>query len=135
MDTYAEEQLQGKGCTPLADAVIELCRRTQYKPHTVSFHALPWSRGGAIRDTGALWDKYLELFGENLLASDITYAGGVLDSFFRPNGPLDHAQHLAAQAFGSHRTFFLTGGTTLANQVAVDALVHRHQRLLVSTLR
>lgn len=116
--------------TPFADAVLRLRGSGSPEVDIVSFHALPWSNGGSLRGTG-IQDKYDRLFGEKFLASEMTYAGPVLDSFFRPSGPLELAQRLAAAAFGSDRTFFITCGTTLANQVALEALDRPGRRILV----
>jgi len=55
----------------------------------------------------------------------------VLDSYFQPSASLDLAQHLAAEAFRADYTFFLTCGTSIANQVAFDALAGTGKRILV----
>src|SRR6266536_442132 len=110
--------------TPLADAVARLRQES-----VASFHALPWSGGKALRDSASR-QQYVDLFGDDFWNADVSYSGPVLDSFFRPVGPLDHAQHEAAEAFGATYTFFLTAGTTLANQVALDAVAGPHSRVL-----
>ena len=61
----------------------------------------------------------------------MTYSAGVLDSYFQPSASLDLAQHLAAEAFRADYTFFLTCGTSIANQVAFDALAGTSKRILV----
>ncbi len=111
--------------TPLADAVARLRQES-----VASFHALPWSGGKALRDSASR-QQYVDLFGDDFWNADVSYSGPVLDSFFRPVGPLDHAQHEAAEAFGATYTFFITAGTTLANQVALDAVAGPHSRVLV----
>ncbi|MGX7680224.1 aminotransferase class I/II-fold pyridoxal phosphate-dependent enzyme [Jatrophihabitans sp. DSM 45814] len=117
--------------TPFADAVLGLRAAAASAEEIVSFHALPWSQGRSLADAGELGDKYRRLFGEAYLQTDVTYAGGALDSYFWPSASLDLAQQLAADAFGANQTFFVTAGTTLANQVAFDALAGRGRRILV----
>lgn len=117
--------------TPFADAVLRLRGSGRPEADIVSFHALPWAQGNSLRDGGPIADKYAQLFGGELLASEMTYSGNALDSFFHPSGPLDLAQSLAAQAFGGTYTFFVTCGTTLSNHVAVDAIDGYDRRLLV----
>lgn len=87
-----------------------------------SLHALPISAGHSLEGS-ALRDKYVALLGETYLTTDVSLSGPVLDSFFRPRSCLAQAQRLAAAAFGSDTTLFVTCGTTLANEMALDALV------------
>lgn len=110
---------------PFADAVLRLHGSNRPEADIVSFHALPWANGASLRDADVLRGKYERLFGREFLASEMTYSGAVLDSFFQPTGPLDLAQRMAADAFGSDYTFFLTCGTTVANRIAMDALPGR----------
>jgi arginine decarboxylase len=46
-----------------------------------------------------------------------------LDSLLEPTGPLREAQDLAAQAYGSRHTYFVTNGTSTANKIVTQALV------------
>ncbi|MFF8847599.1 arginine decarboxylase [Streptomyces sp. NPDC015127] len=109
---------------PLADALLALARRD-----LTSFHALPVSHEGSLRDS-EIRERYLALYGAAHLAADVSYSGAMLDSFFRPRGPLLQAQRLAAQAFGADHTFFLSGGTSTANRVALGALTRPGERVL-----
>lgn len=87
-----------------------------------SLHALPLSGGHSLVGS-ALRPRYDALFGERYLATDVAFSAPVLDSFFRPRACLARAQGLAAQAFGADSTLFVTSGSTLANQVGLDALL------------
>ncbi|WP_018348384.1 hypothetical protein [Longispora albida] len=116
---------------PFADAVLRVQSAGRPAADIVSFHALPWSQGQSVRDSGRLRDKYWQIFGPEFLASEMTYSGEVLDTFFYPSGPLELAEQLAAEAFGSTHTFFGTCGTTLSNQVAVDTWDGAGRRFLV----
>ncbi|MFD5039498.1 arginine decarboxylase [Streptomyces sp. NPDC058378] len=109
---------------PLAEAVLSVARRD-----IASFHALPLSHGGSIRNS-KIRDVYEALFGQAQLASEVSYSGTMLDSFFRPRGPLRAAQQLAAASFGADSTTFLSAGTSTANRVALGALVPRGGRVL-----
>lgn len=117
--------------TPFADAVLRLGDPHASSQQIVSFHALPLSRGQGLRGDERVLERYRKLLGSDFLDHEVTYSGEALDSYFRPTAALDHAQHLAAQAFGADRTFFVTCGTTLANQVAFDALCRRGDRVLL----
>src|SRR6202042_1482377 len=48
---------------------------------------------------------------------------GGLDSLLEPTGPLREAQQLAAEAYGSRHTYFVTNGTSTANKIVTQALV------------
>ncbi|MGC1208936.1 MAG: ornithine decarboxylase, partial [Ornithinimicrobium sp.] len=46
-----------------------------------------------------------------------------LDSLLDPVGPIKKAQELASRAFGSHRTYFVTNGTSTANKIVAQSIV------------
>ena len=48
-----------------------------------------------------------------------------------PTGPLREAQQLAAETFGSKKTYFVTNGTSTANKIVVQALVQPGDIVLV----
>jgi hypothetical protein len=108
--------------TPFADEVLRLSGMPSGREPIVSFHSLPWGQGRSLVGAGSIGEKYEQLFGEAFLDTEVTYSAGVLDSYFQPNASLDLAQHLAAEAFRADYTFFITCGTSIANQVAFDAL-------------
>ena len=117
--------------TPFADEVLRLRRTRPLGEPIVSFHALPWGQGRSLASAGPIGEKYRQLFGEAFLDTEVTYSAGVLDSYFQPSASLDLAQHLAAEAFRADYTFFLTCGTSIANQVAFDALAGTGKRILL----
>jgi arginine/lysine/ornithine decarboxylase len=120
--------------TPFADAVLRLRRSADHGERIVSFHALPWSQGRSLVDSGRIGEKYRLIFGDEYLASEVAYSGAALDSFFRPTASLEVAQQLAAEAFGADHTFFVTCGTTVANSVAFDALAEPGKRVLIDRM-
>src|SRR5262245_22569217 len=85
---------------PFADAVLRLKGNGDPETDIVSFHALPWSQGHSLeggqslQGSASIRSRYLQLFGNEFLGSEMSYAGFALDSFFRPSGPLDMAQTL-----------------------------------------
>lgn len=117
--------------TPFADEVLRLRRTPPLSEPIVSFHALPWGQGRSLVGAAPIGEKYRQLFGKEFLDSEMTYSAGVLDSYFHPAASLDLAQHLAAEAFRADYTFFITCGTSIANQVAFDALAGPDKRVLV----
>lgn len=110
--------------TPLADAVLTLASRD-----LTSFHALPLSHSDSIRGS-RMQSRYDALYGAASLASEISYSGAMLDSYFAPRGPLLQAQRLAAEAFGADHTFFISSGTSTANRVVLNAFTQPGERVL-----
>lgn len=65
------------------------------------------------------------------VTSDVSFSGRALDSFFAPVGPLAAAHEAAAAAFGADSSYFVTGGTSQSNRIALDALGGPGSRLLL----
>ncbi|HEX2046118.1 MAG TPA: hypothetical protein VHF27_00030, partial [Acidimicrobiales bacterium] len=76
---------------------------------------------GHIQGKGA-HPSLREAFSEKMLRLDISPGLGNLDGV--PGSALDHAQELAAEAYGADRTWFLANGSTLGNQIMVTAVCH-----------
>ncbi|WP_120522183.1 aminotransferase class I/II-fold pyridoxal phosphate-dependent enzyme [Arthrobacter celericrescens] len=103
--------------TPFFTALQEYSRR----PASV-FHALPVSRGGSV--VGSPWIRDMaDFYGLNLLMAETSATSGGLDSLLDPHGSIKEAQDLAARAFGSHQTFFVTNGTSTANKVVHQSIL------------
>jgi arginine/lysine/ornithine decarboxylase len=111
--------------TPLASALLNLSASK-----INSFHTLPLSRGRSIQFSG-LRDKYAQLFGADYLRSDLTITGEHFDTFFFGKQVIHEAETLAARLFGADGTFFVTSGTTVSNQIALDALYEKGGRVLL----
>ncbi|WP_311379775.1 ornithine decarboxylase [Arthrobacter sp. ISL-48] len=103
--------------TPFFTALQEYSRR----PASV-FHALPISRGGSVANSPWIRDM-ADFYGQNLLLAETSATSGGLDSLLDPHGSIKKAQTLAARAFGAHKTFFVTNGTSTANKVVHQAIV------------
>ncbi|MHC5003920.1 MAG: PLP-dependent aminotransferase family protein, partial [Planctomycetota bacterium] len=109
--------IQSRYETPFFDAL----RRYSEKPTGV-FHALPIARGKSM--TTSHWARDMaQFYGTNIFLAETSTTSGGLDSLLQPRGPIKRAQQLAARAFGSHETFFVTNGTSTANKIVVQALV------------
>ena len=94
------------------------------------FHAMPISRGKSI--TKSHWIKdMVQFYGMNIFLAETSATSGGLDSLLQPHGPIKKAQELAARAFGSKRTYFVTNGTSTANKIVVQALVKPSDIILV----
>ena len=102
--------------TPFFTAIQEHARR----PAGV-FHALPVSRGGSV--VGSKWIRDMaDFYGMNLLLAETSATSGGLDSLLAPVHTLKKAQALAARAFHSDTTWFVTNGTSTANKIVHQAL-------------
>ena len=94
------------------------------------FHAMPISRGKSV--TKSHWIKDMaQFYGMNIFLAETSATSGGLDSLLQPHGPIKKAQQLAARAFGSKRTYFVTNGTSTANKIVVQALVKPTDIILV----
>jgi arginine decarboxylase len=103
--------------TPFFEALRSYSRRP-----TGVFHALPISHGKSIVNSHWIKDT-LSFYGLDILLGETSATGGGLDSLLEPIGPLREAQQLAAKAFGSRQTYFVTNGTSTANKIVTQALV------------
>ncbi len=112
--------------TPFFDAL----RRYSEKP-TGMFHALPVSRGRTIAKSKWIRD-FGDFYGSQLFFAETSATTGGLDSLLQPTGSLKRAQELAARAFGSERTFFVTNGTSTANKIVMQALIQPGDIVLLS---
>jgi arginine decarboxylase len=112
-------------CAPFFEALREYSHRP-----TGVFHALPISRGKSIVHSHWIRDM-VGFYGLEVFLAETSATTGGLDSLLEPTGPLRKAQELAATAFGSRRTFFVTNGTSTANKIVVQALVRPGDIVLV----
>ncbi len=111
--------------TPFFSALTEYSR----KPTGV-FHAMPISRGNSIFRSQWLQD-FGAFYGRNIFLAETSATTGGLDSLLQPVGPLKKAQEMAAKAYGSRQTFFVTNGTSTANKIVLQALVEPEDLVLI----
>ncbi|WP_123023204.1 aminotransferase class I/II-fold pyridoxal phosphate-dependent enzyme [Mycolicibacterium stellerae] len=103
--------------TPFFSALKQYSHRP-----TGVFHALPISQGKSIVNSHWIKDM-VGFYGLDVFMAETSATCGGLDSLLEPTGPLREAQQLAAQAYGSRHTYFVTNGTSTANKVVTQALV------------
>ena len=94
----------------------------------VNFHALPVFH---MQPGNKGYCKYNESFGNKYLSLETTVTGKIFDSFFYPEKCIKKAQKYASDIFGSNDTLFVTCGTSISNQIVVDALVGECSRVLI----
>src|ERR1700755_1420632 len=103
--------------TPFFSALKQYSHRP-----TGVFHALPISQGKSIVNSHWIKDM-VGFYGLDVFMAETSATCGGLDSLLEPTGPLREAQQLAAEAYGSRHTYFLTNGTSTANKVVTQSLV------------
>lgn len=92
---------------PLLDAIHAYC--------TVDM--MPFTTPGHKRGRG-LDPEAATVLGSEIFGRDVPVANGIDDTRLT-HGFLQQAERLAADAFGAERSFFLLGGSTLSNQIAL----------------
>ena len=107
----------GRYRTPFFSALKEYSHRP-----TGVFHALPISQGKSIVNSHWIKDM-VGFYGLDVFMAETSATCGGLDSLLEPTGPLRESQQLAAQAYGSRHTYFVTNGTSTANKIVTQALV------------
>jgi len=95
--------------TPLLDAL---------KANTTRAHA-PFYMPGHKQGKG-ISQPLADLLGKAVFRADLTELGD-LDNLFAPQGVIQEAQQLAAEAFGASQTWFLVNGSTCGIEAAILA--------------
>ena len=103
--------------TPFFSALKQYSHRP-----TGVFHALPISQGKSIVNSHWIKDM-VGFYGLDVFVAETSATCGGLDSLLEPTGPLRESQQLAARAYGSRHTYFVTNGTSTANKIVTQALV------------
>ncbi|MBW4572668.1 MAG: aminotransferase class I/II-fold pyridoxal phosphate-dependent enzyme [Tolypothrix carrinoi HA7290-LM1] len=95
--------------TPLLDAL----KANAVRPHA-AFYTPGHKRGQGISP------RLTDLLGEAVFRADLTELSE-LDNLFAPQGVIQQAQQLAAEAFGATQTYFLVNGSTCGIEAAILA--------------
>ena len=74
---------------------------------------------------------FYQFMGEHIFNADLSVSVQVLDSLLEPHSVIQEAQQLAARTFGARSTFFATNGTSTANKVILQSLLHPGDKLLL----
>jgi arginine decarboxylase len=93
---------------PLVEALLNFLQRKHIAFHTPGH--LGFGSSASIKN----------LLGHQLFQADLTELEG-LDSLHEPTGPIQQAQELAAQAWGSDQSYFLVNGSTSGVQAMLLA--------------
>jgi arginine decarboxylase len=114
-----------KAATPFADTLRDYVNSAKDAWHTPGH-----SGGDSLKDSPWVQDFY-RFMGEHIFNADLSVSVQVLDSLLEPQSVIQEAQHLAAKAFGSKHTFFATNGTSTANKIILQSLLHPGDKLLL----
>ncbi|WP_313930089.1 aminotransferase class I/II-fold pyridoxal phosphate-dependent enzyme [Trichocoleus sp. FACHB-262] len=105
--------------TPLLDAL----RHCAQRPNT-PFYAPGHKRGQGVPS------QLSDLLGTEVFRADLPELVE-LDNLFAPQGPIQAAQELAAQAFGAEQTWFLANGSTSGVIAAILATCNPGDRIIL----
>lgn len=95
----------------------------------VSERRIPFHMPGHKQGKGV--NKLLKsLFGQKVFRYDLTEVDGS-DYLNSPTSVIQEAEKLAAQAFGSYKTFFLINGSTVGNHAAILSLVRENDKIII----
>ncbi len=95
----------------------------------ISFHALPIHNIEVLKNS-RFYAKYIKLLTKRN-SCELTVTSPFLDSLARPSASLSSAQEMTAKVFGADQTLFITGGSTLSNQIAIKACCNKASRILM----
>ncbi len=86
-----------------------------------TFHALPIARGKSVFRSNWIRDMG-QFYGTNIFFAESSATTGGLDSLLEPTGNIKKTQEAIARAFGAHRAFLGTNGTSTSNKIVVQAV-------------
>lgn len=118
--SFKDAQASSDVYAPLVEAM------SAYKANPcVGFHIPGHNRGKGVLK------NFSSLVGEDALNLDTTDEFDNLGTLFPSSGAIDEAQKLASSIFGSKRTFFLTGGSTIANLALAFGLTCPQDKIII----
>lgn len=117
--------LEQRNATPFYSALQQYVRHQPDSWHT------PGHSGGDSLRYSAWGSDFYHFVGQNIWQADLSVSVQSLDSLLHPEGVIGQAQELAAQAFGAHRTYFATNGSSTANKVILQTLLTPGDTLLL----
>jgi lysine decarboxylase len=125
--TRTDAQERGEASLPTPDPRIApyLDALRAYADREAGRFHVPGHKGGPGADPGLL-----EAIGDRALEMDIPALIEGIDAGPEPT-PYQQAQALAAEAWGAQRTWFVTGGASQCNHVALMALAHMGHAVVV----
>jgi arginine decarboxylase len=114
-----------KATTPFADTLRDYVNSARDAWHT------PGHSGGDSMKNSPWVSEFYRFLGEHIYNADLSVSVQVLDSLLEPHSVIQDAQALAARAFGAQKTFFATNGTSTANKVILQSLLHPGDKILL----
>lgn len=117
--------VQQKAATPFADTLRDYVNSARDAWHT------PGHSGGDSMKNSPWVSEFYRFLGEHIFNADLSVSVQVLDSLLEPHSVIQEAQDLAARAFGSNKTFFATNGTSTANKIILQSLLHPGDKILL----
>ena len=118
------KQVDEFDCSNVYAPLVNAMRAYKESPCT-GFHIPGHNRGQGVLKS------FSSLVGMDALNLDTTDEFDNLGTLFPSIGAIDEAQKLASEAFGSKRTFFLTGGSTIANLALAFALTRPSEKIVI----
>lgn len=107
--------------TPIIDAL-----ENYYNNASVPLHIPGHGKGEGV------YPKFRELVGQRAIDLDTTDEFDGLGTLHPADGPIERAQELMAQTFGSSRSFFLINGSTVGNLALALTVTKENKKVLVS---
>jgi arginine decarboxylase len=112
---------------------IEVYRASLYPPffgrlaryveeYKYAWHT-PGHMGGLAFRRSPVGRRFFDFLGENVFRADISSSVPELGSVLEHEGVVAEAEVEAARVFGAERTWFVTNGTTMSNQIVFRATV------------
>lgn len=117
--------LQRKAATPFYSAL-----KSYVSKHADSWHTPGHSNGDSLRQS-AWGSDFYHFVGQSMWQADLSVSVLALDSLLHPEGVIQEAQDLAAEAFGAKHTYFATNGSSTANKVILQSLLIPGDTLLL----
>ena len=111
--------------TGIKAPIVEALKNAYENP-TYQFHIPGHTKGKAV------FKDFRKLIGEKALSLDTTDEFDNLGTLHPATGPIKEAQELAAEAFGTRKTFFLLNGSTAGNLAIAMALTKKGQKIIVN---
>ncbi|MEH2164670.1 MAG: aminotransferase class I/II-fold pyridoxal phosphate-dependent enzyme [Nostoc sp.] len=105
--------------TPLLDAL----KANSTRPHA------PFYTPGHKQGEG-IYQPLADLFGKAVFRADLTELAD-LDNLFTPQGVIQEAQQLAAEAYGASQTWFLVNGSTCGIEAAILAICGTGDKIIL----
>ncbi len=109
---------------PFFGALANYVEEYRYAWHT------PGHMGGLAFRRSPAGRRFFDFLGENVFRADLSSSVPELGSVLEHEGVVGEAEAAAARIFGAERTWFVTNGTTMSNQIVFRANV-RHGDVVV----